>query len=389
MRGRASPTPRGFLQDPPQVVLADLPRGHVLELAARHRPLDRALDAVLPRPELAELDRAARQLRDPVLDPLGLGAEGAGEPPRLLRGASRISAHRQRQQGRVGLGVGDAADPHRGLAEHVMQRDAGASRWRARTAARPRRRPSGHAPPAGGRGRRRSAARPRGPSAREVSSAIGVKSESAPCASAFIAVARSSGSGRLVIASGSASTSEGRTPATPSCPAGSRWIAVIGGAREGCRDRGDLPSPDGGDRLRGVDHPAAAEARPGARSRRRRGSPRRPRGPGRRRPGGSARRRRAAPRRRAERALGGEQLEVLPPAPLELLRRLRRAAPPAQDAPPRLRVDRQRTSGISPGRDSNPQPSAYKAGALPVELPGQLIVAGPIYPDPLSVLGRS
>ena len=48
---------------------------------------------------------------------------------------------------------------------------------------------------------RRSARRRAGPLSREIGSASGVESESAPWASAFIAVARSCGSGALVIAS--------------------------------------------------------------------------------------------------------------------------------------------------------------------------------------------
>ena len=53
---------------------------------------------------------------------------------------------------------------------------------------------------------------------------------SAPCARAFIALARNSPSGCPVIASGSAITSDGRTIplARSSAPAGKRWIAVIG-----------------------------------------------------------------------------------------------------------------------------------------------------------------
>ena len=47
-----------------------------------------------------------------------------------------------------------------------------------------------------------------------------------PCASAFMALAHSAGSGWEVISRGSAITSEGRTISAPSTPAGVRWKGV-------------------------------------------------------------------------------------------------------------------------------------------------------------------
>ncbi len=119
-------------------------------------------------------------------------------------------------------------------------------------------------------------------------------------------------SGWLVIASGSASTSAGRTrpPARSSAPAGRRWIAGHLGARHRRRDRRHAGAGDRGDRLRGVDHAPAAERDQAGRAARPARAPPRPLpGPPRRRPRGprGARRRARAPP--PARALGGEQLE--------------------------------------------------------------------------------
>ena len=70
--------------------------------------------------------------------------------------------------------------------------------------------------------------------------------------------ARASG-GCEAISAGSATTSDGRTSSASSAPAGMRWKRRHRRARERRGDRRAGKPVGAGDRLRGVDHPAAAE----------------------------------------------------------------------------------------------------------------------------------
>ena len=170
--------------------------------------------------------------------------------------------HRPRQDRGVGLGVRAAADADQGLADHVVDARTAPSRSRSRR---------GSSRARGRRGR----ARPR-----SWSSAVAISS--AP-RSAVIArdrvgerrVERVGAVGEGVhragpqlglglaghrLGVGDHEAAGGPAPSTrSSAPAGSRWIAGHLGARERRRDRRHLGAGDRGDRLRGVDHPAAAE----------------------------------------------------------------------------------------------------------------------------------
>ena len=123
---------------------------------------------------------------------------------------SRHQLHHPRQHRRVGLRVRRSEHADQRLADHVVDREqrrvdrVGAQQRAKRERAR------GRAPRAAGRGSRRSASRRASAVIRETGFASGVYSESAPCASAFIALARIPASGWLVISAGSAQTSAGR-----------------------------------------------------------------------------------------------------------------------------------------------------------------------------------
>ena len=137
--------------------------------------------------------------------------------------------HRPGQDPGVGLGVGAAADPDQGLADHVME---GEHPGVDRVAAEDRAERQGGAVarrPAPGRARRRSArrraarssARPGWRTACRASRPRGRgRSSRSPAAAARAAP---------VIASGSAITRSGRTSAATrsSAPAGTRWMPVI------------------------------------------------------------------------------------------------------------------------------------------------------------------
>ena len=216
------------------------------------------VEAVAVRAELAEARGAAAEHLDPLADAVGLGAERLGQGRDLLGRAAAHRLHRHRQHRRVGLGVRRFADPDHRLAEHVMQRQPGRSSASAQSSAPRASSPRSRSPRAGSSASaisRPLAARPCGkPVGQRRVERVGAVRERVHRGRPQLGPrARSSSP------SGSASTSAGRTRASPPGPAGSRWIAVISAPESVVGIAATSAAAHGGDRLRRVDHAAAAE----------------------------------------------------------------------------------------------------------------------------------
>ena len=168
------------------------------EFRARHGNVEQLVEAVAIRAELAET-AVAGQVGDPLPDPGGIGTEGPGKVVDPLE-RDRASPPSCSGGGRRRSRRGGAEHADRGLADHVVEGDSGAihrepaeqrAERQRRSVARIRRLIQGL-------GDQLRAAQRRGPRGlvRE-----GRVERVAPCARAFIAVARSCGSGALVIVS--------------------------------------------------------------------------------------------------------------------------------------------------------------------------------------------
>ena len=312
----------------------DLARGHVEQLARAPSQ---------PRPPRATRSRSApsspRPRRPPpscsirVLDRLRLGRPAPRPARRSARArARRISSIVTGSSAALVSACGVPQHPDGRLAEHVVEREPGqVERVRAQSSEPSASSEASRSLALGVERAGDQAARPRSAEpTRELVGERRVERVGAVRERVHRAGAQLRPRARWSSARGRPARGDGRTPATPSWPAGSRWIAVISAPESVVGIAATSAAANRGDRLGGVDHPPAAERDQVDRSRRSSRTAAATSGtwPGRDQVRDAPPPRRSAGRAR-ERPLGREQLELGPALLGERRRRRRRAAPRA------------------------------------------------------------
>ena len=195
---RAFRMPPGGLDNGHQVGALDLAGRHVGELGPCHRALHHRVDAAAVGAELGQATISGEP-PDTCGNVVGFGADRGRQRGDWLGSTGAHRLDRLRKQSRVGLGMRRTAGADEGLSKDVVQRRAGpVDRDRAEQGAERERTVALRWRLVEGAGEQLGAAK-----RRIAGEGVGgaCRGDSAPCARAFIAVARSCGSGALVMAS--------------------------------------------------------------------------------------------------------------------------------------------------------------------------------------------